>query len=139
MYRIDAHGCRPALVVLKSPFCVVVIMYVSWLLGASLCLGSALAQAAVDNSCEFFSSNGLAAGQYQYYRFYDFRTQTPTQSASNTTKRQSSTSSKVKIVTGSTWSQDWYIRDFPRNAASPTMIPANFMTSQVYVGTCEHS
>jgi hypothetical protein len=92
------------------------------LFGAHLILGQSL------QNCTAFSSNGLAAAQYQYYRFYDFRHMTASQATSTGTK-----GSQAKVVTDASWKDDWYIRDFPRKSPGGYVIPVNFVPDKVYI------
>jgi hypothetical protein len=91
-------------------------------LGAHFILGQNL------NDCTAFSTDGLAASQYQYYRFYDFRNQKVPNLSSTGTK-----GSRAKVVTGPSWKNDWYIRDFPRKSLGGTSIPVNFVPEKVYI------
>jgi hypothetical protein len=92
------------------------------LFGAHVIVGQSL------QNCTAFSSNGLAASQYQYYRFYDFRHMTAPQAAGIGAKE-----SQAKVVTGASWKDDWYIRDFPRKSPGGYVIPVNFVPDKVYI------
>lgn len=89
---------------------------------AHLSLGQDLAD------CTAFSSNGLAASQYQYYRFYDFRHMKPTRGSSKSTD-----GSRSKVVTDAAWKDDWYIRDYPRGSPGGYVIPVNYTREKVYI------
>lgn len=84
-----------------------------------------------DSSCTSFESNGIAANTYTHYRLYDFRN---INSPSSTSNPDSET---VKIVEDSSWTDDWYIRDYPRKSPAPPSIPVAFTPKRVNVGTCE--
>jgi hypothetical protein len=83
----------------------------------------------VDSTCTIFTSNGLANSSFSYYRFYDFRKV----SGLSSTSTQNSTTA-VKIVTDGTWTNDWYIRDYPRKSAGPPNIPVDFTPKRVSIG-----
>jgi hypothetical protein len=80
------------------------------------------------NDCTAFSTDGLAASRYQYYSFYDFRNQKASEDSSALT-----TGSRAKVVTGPSWKDDWYIRDFPRKSPGVSSIPVNFVPEKVYI------
>lgn len=78
--------------------------------------------------CTAFSSNGLAASQYQYYRLYDFRHLEASKASNSATNGQ-----RAKVVTGDSWKDDWYIRDYPRKSPGGSSIPVNFIPEEVYI------
>jgi len=82
----------------------------------------------VDSTCTIFTSNGLANSSFSYYRFYDFRKV----SGLSSTSTQNSTTA-VKIVTDGTWTNDWYIRDYPRKSGGPPNIPVDFTPKRVSI------
>ena len=96
-----------------------------------LCVQLAFAQQPNYDGCTAFSSNGLAAAQYQYYRFYDFR-----QIRSSNSTNTGSKGAQYKVVSDKKWKDDWYIRDYPRNSPGGTSIPVDFVTDKVYISKC---
>ncbi|KAF3034607.1 hypothetical protein E8E12_005029 [Didymella heteroderae] len=80
------------------------------------------------SDCTAFSSNGVAASQYQYYRFYDFRQMKSAGAAIPNAKGLQS-----KIVSNSSWEDDWYIRDYPRKSPGGYSIPVNFIPERVFI------
>lgn len=103
-------------------------MWHSPLLSLLLCTLLVLGQNLSD--CTAFSSNGLAASQYQYYRFYDFR-RMRSASPSNTSIQ----GTRAKTISDSAWKDDWYIRDYPRKSPGGYSIPVNYMPERVYIST----
>ncbi|KAJ4334037.1 hypothetical protein N0V87_007195, partial [Didymella glomerata] len=74
--------------------------------------------------------NGVAASQYQYYRFYDFRQMKSAGHGHSNTKGLQS-----KVVSDSSWKNDWYIRDYPRKSPGGYSIPVNFIPERVFIST----
>jgi hypothetical protein len=89
-----------------------------------------LASAQDLRDCTAFSSNGVAASQYQYYRFYDFRQMKSAGHGHSNTKGLQS-----KVVSDSSWKNDWYIRDYPRKSPGGYSIPVNFIPERVFIST----
>lgn len=87
-----------------------------------------LASAQDLRDCTAFSSNGVAASQYQYYRFYDFRQMKSIGHGPSNTKGLQS-----KVVSDSSWKNDWYIRDYPRKSPGGYSIPVNFIPERVFI------
>lgn len=89
------------------------------------------------NSCSAFASNGLAASNYQYYRFYDFRNiangTTSTKKREPLEDRASTAAARSKSVSDTTWTDDWYIRDYPRKSPGSPSIPVDFIPDRVYI------
>ena len=79
-------------------------------------------------SCTTFTGGSIEVSQYQYYRFYDFRNM----------HRRNVTSSKsghkqFKVVSDSSWEDDWYLRDYPRKSPGGYSIPVNFIPERVFI------
>ncbi|KAE9989914.1 hypothetical protein EG327_002101 [Venturia inaequalis] len=83
--------------------------------------------------CTSFTTNGIAASTFQYYRFYDFRNLNPTSSCFSNPLSSSVSSTRTKIVKDESWTSDWFVRDFPRNSPGGTVIPVNFTNSHVSI------
>lgn len=107
-----------------------------------LLLSAYLAQAVLAqypaSDCTSFTSNGIAASTFQYYRFYDFRNLKPT-TYSNTTSTDAASSARSKVTKDDSWTEDWFIRDYPRNSPGGTSIPVNFTTSHVSISSSSSS
>jgi hypothetical protein len=84
-------------------------------------------QSQIDSTCTAFTSNGLASSTFLYYRFYDFRNVIGSSSAS----AQNSMTSKT--VTDGSWTNDWYIRNYPRKSPGPPVIPVSFTPKRVSI------
>ncbi|PMD44745.1 glycoside hydrolase family 16 protein [Hyaloscypha variabilis F] len=85
------------------------------------------AQNTVGSTCTGFTTNGLANSTFLYYRLYDFRNIYNTRSAST----QNSITSKT--VTNSSWTNDWYIRNYPRKSSGAPDIPVSFTPRRVSI------
>lgn len=78
------------------------------------------------SNCTAFSSDGIVASQYQYYRFYDFRRMKP---GGITTEK----GLQSKVVSDNSWKDDWYLRDYPRKSPGGYSIPINFIPESVFI------
>jgi hypothetical protein len=85
------------------------------------------AQNTVGSTCTGFTTNGLANSTFLYYRLYDFRNIYNTRSAST----QNSITSRT--VTNSSWTNDWYIRNYPRKSSGAPDIPVSFTPRRVSI------
>jgi hypothetical protein len=79
----------------------------------------------IDSSCTAFKSDGLASSTFSYYRFYDFRHI----GVPNTVSTPNS--EIMKTVTDGSWTDDWYVRDYPRKSSGPPIIPVSFIPERV--------
>lgn len=85
------------------------------------------------SDCTSFTNNGIAASTFQYYRFYDFRNLSPTTATYSNASSSSISSARGKVVKNGSWTEDWYIRDYPRNSPGGTSIPVNFTNEYVSI------
>lgn len=84
-------------------------------------------QSNIDSTCTAFTTNGLAGSTFLYYRFYDFRNVYGSSSA------WTQNSNISKTVTDGSWTNDWYIRNYPRKSSGPPEIPVSFTPKRVSI------
>ncbi|PGH27510.1 hypothetical protein AJ80_00751 [Polytolypa hystricis UAMH7299] len=87
------------------------------------------AESKIDTSCTAFQSRGLAKSIWQYYRFYDFRNI----GRSGSYNEPTVDSKTARIVTDRSWTDDWYLRDYPRKSPAPPIIPVDFIPERVNI------
>lgn len=85
------------------------------------------------SECAAFSTDGLAASQFQYYRFYDFRN-VGTDDTERKNNRRRGSPARNRTVSDDSWRDDWYVRDFPRKSPGGHSIPVNFIPERVEIG-----
>lgn len=85
------------------------------------------------SECAAFSTDGLAASQFQYYRFYDFRNVGKGSDKRKHNRRRGSPA-RNRTVSDDSWRDDWYVRDFPRKSPGGHSIPVNFIPERVEIG-----
>lgn len=86
------------------------------------------------SDCSAFATDGLAAGHFQYYRFYDFRN-ISTIGTQKKRKRQATASDATnRTVADESWVEDWYVRDYPRASPGGNSIAVNFVPWRVEIG-----
>lgn len=101
-----------------------------WLLVTLFC-GSVLG-IGPDQDCTAFKTDGSASSVYQFYRFYDFRHLLDSWSFT-TPPENTGGHPSMKSVNDSTWTLDWYLRDYPRTSDQAPKIPVNFVSSRVQI------
>lgn len=102
-----------------------------------ICYLAVPVQSHAGSSCTVFSTNGIAASNFQYYRFYDFRNLTAATHQKGEEALKATQDLKNKTVFDATWMDDWYIRDYPRNTLGTSSISVDFNPDRVYI--CKRS
>lgn len=120
----------------KRPAFVLILNSLQMLLFLFLLTCSAplvLGQRVESNDCSAFSTDGLAASHFQYYRLYDFRNieQIGTQ---RKRRRQDLSAPTNRTVSDHTWTEDWYVRNYPRASPGGQSIAVNFVPWRVEIG-----
>jgi hypothetical protein len=97
-----------------------------------------LGQRTSSNDCSAFSTDGLAASHFQYYRLYDFRNISEIGTQRNIRRQRGDDAATNITAADETWVNDWYVRDHPRASPGGTAIPVNFVPWRVEIGKSGH-
>lgn len=94
-------------------------------------LFTTLALCSIDD-CTLFTTNGSASAHFSYYRFYDFRNFTDAQSIAASTGSEDSVLETSKVTSNGSWTDDWQVRVWQREAANSRSIPLQYAAENVY-------
>jgi hypothetical protein len=111
------------------------------LLFAGLFAAAACANASLhDNSaqCDCYITDGLSSEYYLYHRFFDFRTFSGQygQEPANVTDSQDEglESTQSGYLSSTSFTNDWEIRHWGRNASSSAPVDMQYSAQNVYIG-----
>lgn len=100
------------------------LLSIIWILPFLISAGNATA-----TNCTAFTNDQLAGSIFRYYRFFDFRNvNTPSNSTLSAEMPQNS-----KTISDDSWTDYWYIRDYPRKSSGPPIIPVSFTPKRVTI------
>ncbi|KAH6883444.1 concanavalin A-like lectin/glucanase domain-containing protein [Thelonectria olida] len=94
------------------------------------------------SNCSSFATNGTAASQYAYYRFYDFRN-ISSDTWGSVQKPQSPNNATAGASTHDmSWQLDWARRDglrYPGPDVGPNLLPIDYQPDSVYIDSSDDS
>lgn len=88
-------------------------------------------------NCSSFATDGLAAAQFDYYRFYDFRNISSSTWSEDEDPRDADNVTAGASTSDMSWQLDWLRRDFMREPPSNLsyfLLPIDYQAEKVQVG-----